>query len=114
MSHDNFATRVLETDVRKHGRRFVLVEFVAATMLCVVLAAVIALAAIVRGSGEAIATVGVVFFVGVAVNAYSVTRWVATHGPDFAEQRVSLRDAAAFAVATLLPGVLRVALRRRA
>jgi hypothetical protein len=41
----NFAVRVLEADLDKHGPRFVFIEFVASTVLCTLLALVVAVAA---------------------------------------------------------------------
>jgi hypothetical protein len=109
----SFAVRVLDTDLRLHGQRFLRVEFALSTALSVSLAVAIAVAAIVRHSGPIGAVVAVVFFLGVATNSVAVLSWVTRHpsggGCDHA---ASVRDVAVFAVATLLPGGLVVSLRR--
>jgi hypothetical protein len=53
----------------------------------------------------------VIFFVGVAVNSVAVARWVRKPRSTAAISGVSFLDVAAFAVATLLPGLLALALR---
>ena len=115
-STSEFALRVLEFDVEKHGTRFVFVEFVefvASTILCTLLALVVMVAAVVRGTGGALTFVAVIFFVGVAVNSVAVARWVRKPQSRRRTPGVSLLDVVAFAVATLLPGVLALALRCR-
>lgn len=108
---EGFAVRVLATDLRLHGRRFVLIEFRLAVALCVVLAPAVAIAALIRGTGWMASAVAVVFFAGVAINSLAVTRWVASFADDADDRNASLRDLGAFAVATLLPGALVLALR---
>jgi hypothetical protein len=107
-----FAARVLELDVEKHGRRFVLIEFWLSVIVSGALAVTVGATAVVRGSGIAPGVVGVVFFVGVAINSVAAARWVARDSGRGATSRVSVVDVCVFAVATLSPGALAVALRR--
>ena len=109
----SYAVRVLVTDVRLHGKRFVLVEFWAATALAAVLALIVLVAAIVRGSLGVSTIVSSIVFAGVSSNAAAVVIWVNRHHDAFAgEQRASVLDLARFVGATLLPGALGVALHR--
>jgi hypothetical protein len=107
----DFAARVLTTDIRLHGARFVTVEFTIAACSSVALALTVASAAIVRGTSAAASAAGVAFFAGVAVNAVAVVRRVGRHGNGAASERASLRDLGLFCGATLLPGALAAALR---
>jgi len=106
-----FAVRVLATDIRLHGRRFVTVEFRIAAGASIGLAIAVGIAAIVRGTGAVASAAAVVFFVGVAVNSVAVVRWVAMYAGDPAPERASLGDLGMFCAATLLPGALASALR---
>jgi hypothetical protein len=105
--------RVLETDLRLHGRRFVLVEFIGAAVLCCALAVVVATAAIVRGSVQLLPIAGIVFFLGVATNSLAVSWWIARREAVSSDRRrASANDAVVFALATLVPGALVFALTR--
>jgi len=106
-----FAVRVLTTDVRLHGRRFVTAEFTVAAVVSCALAVAVAVSAAVRGSGVEPAAVAVLFFVGVAANSVAVVRWVSTHAKEAAPGQGSLLDLGMFCAATLLPGGLVWALR---
>jgi hypothetical protein len=110
-SEDTFATRVLAADLRLHGRRFVLIEFAVATAFSVSVGMAVAIAAVIRQSGWVGSLIAVGFFAGVAVNARAVTNCVATHSDHKSHPNASLLDLGAFALATLLPGVLELALR---
>jgi hypothetical protein len=108
---EGFAVRVLSTDIRRHGRQFVLIEFILAATICVALSLTVAVAAAIRGTGATNSAIGMIFFAGVAVNSLAVTAWVRSHADNACDRPASLRDLGAFAAATLLPGALVLALR---
>jgi hypothetical protein len=108
-----FAVRVLDTDVRLHGCRFLLVEFGAAAILSAGLAVLVAAASVARGGNGIVEVAGVVFFVGVAINCAAVWLWVANRDADLGiAAQASLLDLGAFAITTLLPAALAIALHR--
>ena len=106
-----FAARVLSTDLRLHGRRFVTIEFLLAGLLAVAIGTAVGLSAVVRGSAGIGAVAGVIFFAGVAVNSAAVVGWVGRHPEGFTPEQASLPDLAIFCAATLIPRVLALSLR---
>jgi hypothetical protein len=106
-----FAARVLSTDLRLHGRKFVTIEFVLAGVLAMAIGLAVGLAAIVRGKDGIAPVAGVVFFAGVAVNSAAVVRWVGRHPDGVTPAQASLLDLGTFCVSTLIPGVLAFSLR---
>jgi hypothetical protein len=90
---------------------FVVIEFAFAATVCVALALLVAVAAVIRGNGWWLSVIGFVFFGGVAVNSLAVTMWVKNHVDDARDRSASVRDLGTFAAETLVPGALLFALR---
>jgi len=108
---ESFAVRVLSTDLRLHGRRFVMIEFGLAAAICVGLGLLVAVAALIRGTGWTKSAIAVIFFAGVSINSFAVIGWVRNSTDNVSDRTASLRDLTAFAAATLLPGMLAFSLR---
>jgi hypothetical protein len=100
----SFAARVLDGDLERHGRRFVLIEFAPSAVIATCLAAAVVPIAIARSDVDASTLVAAVFFAGVALNAAAAARWLASREPDQPSSDIEIIDLVTFGAATLSPG----------